>query len=172
MAWVVAAGTATGLVAALLWMWLEARGASDPGRFRAAEHFSFERYAVMERLFSAEDLEYLRTQPGATPELAAKWRRESVAVFRAYLAELTRDFHALHAHARHMVAGSRSDSAELAATLVRQQGEFLRARVALEVRLVLFQFGIGKVDAAPLLALLGAMQSDLGRLVPEAAASV
>jgi len=170
--WIVAAGTVAGLSAALFWMWSGARGAEDVGaEQRAAEGFAFDRYAVMQRLLSEADTRYLRSHPGATPEMAARWRRESVSIFRAYLGELTRDFHALHAHARHMLAESQTASPELAKTLVRQQGAFLRARIALEARLLLFQLGAGHVDAAPLLEMVHAMRLDLGRLVPEPSAA-
>jgi hypothetical protein len=161
-------GSVVGLAVAVTRMWFGSRehGAVEQSRGGPADpDLSFARYQVMERLLSPRDLQFLASLPGKP---ARNWKRESLRIFRVYLDELTNDFQALHGHARRMVAESHTESPELAAALVRQQVVFFRARLALEVRLLLFALGWGSVEVAPLLQMVEAMRLDLGRLVPEA----
>jgi len=166
---IVTTGSVAGLAAVLVRMWLGSRANGEVPEGDARRGFSFDRYQVMERLLSSRDVQYLSSQRGFPPAAAARWKRESLHIFRLYLGELTRDFDALHASARRMVAASHSESPELAATLVRQQVAFFRARVAVEWRILLFRFGMASVDVAPLLAMVDAMRIDLRRIVPDAA---
>jgi len=166
LAWVVSAGSVAGLAAAVGWIWLSSRKSGSNEQRDAALGFSWARYQVMDRLLSARDVGFLAAQPGFTASRGARWKRDSLRIFRGYLSELTRDFQALHAEARRMVAESRSESPELASTLVRQQVAFWRARMILEGRLLIFALGFGAVDVAPLLQTIDAMRMDLRRLVP------
>jgi hypothetical protein len=167
-AWLVTTGSVVGLGAAVLWLWHGSRRNGESGGGSADPGLSFARYQVMERLLSPRDLQFLAAQPGRAAA-ARGWKRESLRIFRMYLAELTADFHTLHGHARRMVVESQAESPELAAALVRQQVTFYRARVTLEFRLLLFAMGIGHIDVVPLLRMVEAMQIDLGRIVPEGA---
>jgi hypothetical protein len=171
LAWVVTAGSVAGLVAGLGWAWFSSRSNAENDTGDTRPGFSLERYQVMNRLLSARDLQFLAAQPGVTANRRARWKRDSVRIFRRYLSELTRDFQTLHAQARRLVAESRSESPELASTLVHQQAAFWRARIILEGRLLMFAFGIGAVNVAPLLQLIDAMRMDLRRMVPEPAAA-
>ena len=170
-AWVVTIGSVSGLAGALLWM----RFRSRTNRSAVGSGFSFERYRVMERLLSSRDADFLASHCAAGQGLGSddisRWKRDSVKVFRLYLGELTADFDALHALARRMVAESQTESPELASTLVRQQMAFFQARLSLEVRVVLFRWGIGTVDVAPLLQMVERMRLDLSQLTPEVAQS-
>ena len=169
LAWIVTAGSVAGLAAALGWMWFSSRKSAENDGEEARRGFSPERYQVMNRLLSERDVEFLAAQPGFTASRRARWKRDSLRIFRLYLNALTRDFQTLHADARRMVAESHSESPELASTLVRQQVAFWQARVNLEARLLMFALGgIGAVDVAPLLQLIDTMRMDLRRLVPQA----
>ena len=107
---------------------------------------------------------------GYNPAMGEQWKRERRRVFRLYFSELKLDFRRLHAEARVLVAQADADSADLVTILMRQRWQFLQATAGLEVRLALSALGIGTVDAAPLLALLEAMRTDLVRHgVPQAA---
>jgi hypothetical protein len=167
LAWIVTAGAGAVFTAALVWIWLGFRNSAGNSHGDVRPGFSLARYQVMDRLLSARDLQFLATQPGFTPGKRARWKRDSLRLFRRYLRDLTRDFQALHAEARRLVAESHSESPELASTLVRQQFAFWRARLVLEGRLLLFEFGIGEVNVTPLLAMIEAMRVDLRRLAPE-----
>lgn len=165
-------GLSAGLVVSLARMWRGSRDSSHMPDADLSVGFSAERYLVMERLFSTRDVEFLAAQPDHKPEAAANWKRESMHVFRIYLDELTHDFHSLHAEARRMVAASHTASPELAAVLVRQNVAFFQARVLLEWRLLLFRLGASQIDVASIVDLVKAMQVDLNRLVPAAAATL
>lgn len=172
LGWLVTAGSLGGLVAALGWTWFSSRNIAENDRGDARRGFSLARYQVMNRLLSARDVEFLAAQPGLPANRRARWKRDSLRLFRRYLSALTGDFQALHADARRLVAESRTESPEFASTLVRQQAAFWRARIILEARLLMFALGVGSVDAAPLLRMIDAMRMDLRRLVPEPAAGV
>ncbi len=170
-AWVVTIGSVSGLAGTLLWMRFRSRTNRNMAEDAAGSGFSFERYQVMERLLSSHELHFLASQPDGARDVR-KWKRDSVKIFRLYLGELTADFDALHAMARRMVAESETESAEMASTLVRQQVAFFQARLSLEVRVVLFQWGMGTVDVAPLLQMVEKMRLDLSQLTPAVAQSV
>lgn len=167
---IVAVGLATGI--AVSFARFSRAGLDNAELPDSDDSFSLDRYKVMERLLSSSDLDFLASQPGFKPEMAAGWKRESLDVFRVYLRELTRDFHALHARARKMVAESGSDSPELAATLVKQNITFFQARLTLEWRLLLFRFGAPSVDVSTIVDLVTAMQVDLSRMIPETAGTL
>ena len=174
LAWLLTAGSVISLVAALGWTLSlrRPRRNTSGGSAEAAASpgvSSYARYRVMERLLSPRDLLFLSAQQGFTARAGARWKRDSVRIFRLYLSEMTRDFAALHTYARQLVVESHAESPELAAMLVRQQTAFWRARLALEGRLLLFTLGMGRVDVAPLLAMIEAMRADLFRLVPSPA---
>lgn len=174
LAWMVTIGSVAGLAAALAWISFHSHrpGSQERREGRggdAASTFSLARYQVMERLLSSQDVRFLAAHRGIHPRLAARWKRDSLRIFRLYLGELTRDFLSLHAHARRLVVESHSESRKFAATLVRQQAAFWRARMILEGRLLLFRFGFGSVDVKPFLGMIEAMRIDLDRVVPEPA---
>ena len=173
LAWLLTAGSVVVLAATAGWMLFSRRlgrdRSSESREEAAGAGVSYARYQVMERLLSPRDLQFLSTRPGFTTRASARWKRDSVHIFRLYLSQLTRDFAALHAHARQLVVEAHAESPELAAMLVRQQTAFWRARIALEGRLLLFTLGIGRVDVAPLLAMIEAMRVDLFRMVPSPA---
>src|SRR5579862_7271657 len=114
--WIVIAGVITGgaillLLAILITLrvrtYRQDREEDDTGEFTLA------RYQPMERLLAEEDFLFLASQPGYTPEIGAKLRRERRRIFRLYLRELAHDFLHLHAEARRMVADSKAEHADL-----------------------------------------------------------
>jgi hypothetical protein len=170
ISWAVTVGAILILSATITWIWWQRRGkrAADDGGDAGA--FSIHRYQPMEHLLSEDDFAFLSSQPGYTPEIGARWKRERRHIFRLYLNDLRRDFLRLHAEARAMAANADAESAELVGTLMGQQITFWRAMAGLELRLALRSVGIGTVDVRPLLELLEAMRADLARLnAPQAA---
>jgi hypothetical protein len=164
LAWIVTAGSLTGLIWVLTRMILRRRRNSATLDSDEATGFSLDRYEPMGRLMAEEDLVFLKSQPGYRAEIGERWKRERRRIFRLYLAELKADFRRLHAHARELVAGSGADSGPLVEVLMKQQVTFLMATTALEFRLALQQIGIGKVDITPLIQLVEAMRMDLAQL--------
>src|ERR1700722_2420801 len=67
------------------------RREAEPGEHDAAD-FSFARYHLMERLLRSDDLRFLCSQTGFSARERARWKRDSLRIFRLYLNELTHDF--------------------------------------------------------------------------------
>jgi len=163
LAWILTIGTLTGLLWAISRMVLRRRRPVASPEGEDSPGFSLDRYQAMERLLSEEDFRFLKSQPGYRPEMGVRWKRERRRLFRLYLAELKNDFRRLHAQARELVAHSGADSSGLVEVLMKQQTTFLWATTALEVRLLMQEVGVGKVDAAPLIELIEAMRVDLAQ---------
>jgi hypothetical protein len=126
--------------------------------------FSLARYEPMGRLMCDEDLEFLKAQPGYTPEIGREFSRERRRIFRQYLRELAGDFHRLHAHARVAVASLSAEHAPLVGMLFRRQIRFRYEMAAIELRLSLSWLGKGSLDARGLIEALASMQAEVGRV--------
>src|SRR5512138_3272273 len=50
------------------------------------------KYRPMERLLQRDDFRFLASQPGFSPRLGRRFRRERRRIFRAYFRSLKRDF--------------------------------------------------------------------------------
>jgi hypothetical protein len=138
--------------------------AQDPVEFSPA------RYGPMARLMSDEDLLFLKAQPGFRPEIGKKFSRDRRRIFRAYLKELTRDFHRLHAHARVIVASLPAEHSTLVGVLLRQQVRFWYEMAFVEIRLSLSWTGVKNIDVRSLVNVLGAMHAEVSRLSAPSAA--
>jgi hypothetical protein len=119
-----------------------------------ASELNMERYRPMARLFDDRDLQFLASRPGYRKELGARLRRSRRRVFRMYLAELSADFHGLHAAARRIVADAPEQHADMVGMLVRQEITFWRVLFGIEVRLALDWAGLGSADARGLLEMV------------------
>lgn len=124
--------------------------------------FSPARYEPMARLMSDEDLRFLKAQPGFSPEIGKKFKRERRRIFRLYLQSLAGDFHRLHARARAVVASLPAENSILVGILLRQQVRFWYELAAVEMHLSLSW--TGALDPRPLLEAVGAMHAELSRL--------
>lgn len=135
------------------------------------EELSMERYRPMARLFGREDLEFLRSQPGYTPEMAARFRAERTQIFRAYLKNLSEDFHRVCTAVKILMLQSTQDRPELAVLLVRRQLTFAFGMAIVNARLTLHQYGICGVDAAVLMEAFDAMRIELRTVAPVSCAA-
>jgi hypothetical protein len=152
----VAAGLGSlGLGAALVRTLWRYRPEADEG---SATTVSLERYAVLSRLTSAEDLEFLQQQPGYHPDMARQFKRQRAKIIRLYLRELAADFARLHREARKIAAEAPEEHADVVGQLMRQQVTFLRCLATIEVRLALAPLGIGPIDVSELLATVEQMR--------------
>ena len=67
-------------------------GSNLPVTAEWIDELSIERYRPMARLLDGDDLEFLRSQPGFTPDVLNKLRSQRCQIFRGYLRCLQSDF--------------------------------------------------------------------------------
>lgn len=79
--------------------------------------FSTAKYRPLERLLDDDDVQFLQSQPGYTPEIGRVFRRQRRRVFRGYLGCLKRDFGRLYLAAKLVVLYSSVDRLDLVKTL-------------------------------------------------------
>jgi len=133
-----------GMVGVALTVRMRALRAAE--RARAAHSVDVSRYAPMQRLLSANDLELVSTDP----QLAKLLRNNRYRIFRGYLRCLTKDFGALLGGVREMMVSSNTDQPELAVLLVRSKWTFVLSLSRIEANLWLYRYGIKKVDVSVL----------------------
>lgn len=130
------------------------------------DELSTARYQPMLRLLGEDELRFLRSHPGFTPQHEAQFRRQRSEVFRGYLRSLSRDFNRVFIAVKLLMVQASTDRPDLAAALVRTRLAFTFALMAAHVHVVLYSFGLGKVDASQLLRLFDGMRLELRTLVP------
>jgi hypothetical protein len=127
---------------------------------------SIERYRPMMRLLDSEDLEFLRSQPGFTPRMAAKLRIQRCRIFRGYLRSLSNDFARVCVALKIVMFQSLDDRPDLAKALLRQQALFAAGIAAANVRLFLYRWGLCSADVTGLVKIFDGMRLELQTLVP------
>lgn len=130
------------------------------------EDLSLERYRPMLRMLDGEDMEFLRSQPGFTPGMAAKLRMQRTQIFRGYLRSLETDFKRVCSAIKLIMLQCNHDRPDLAEALIRQQITFACAMASVRVRLLLYSWGLGGVDVTQLVKLFDSMRLELRSLVP------
>jgi hypothetical protein len=165
---VISAAVASTLITAL---WIVFRRIGSAGRTIPVtaewiDELSMERYKPMLRLLDGEDLQFLRSQPGFTPRMAARLRAQRCQVFRGYLRCLSSDFGRICTAIKLMMLHSRRDRPDLAAVLVRSQVVFATSMLVVYGRLYLYRFGVCGVDVSSLVRTFDSMRVELRQLVP------
>jgi hypothetical protein len=135
------------------------------------EELSVERYRPMIRLLNSADIDFLRSQPGFTPQMEAALRKERRQVFSGYLRLLETDFRRVSMALKVLMLQSRYDRPDLASTLLRQQAVFALGMTMVRIRVALFQVGLGAVDASMLVKAFDSMRLELRSLTPVMAAA-
>ena len=158
--------TVTCLGLALLFCKLSSRVSSLPVTAEWIEELSVERYRPMLRLLDGEEIERLRSQPGFTAAMAARFRVRQCQVFRVYLRSLTMDFSRVCTALKIVMSQSGLDRPDLASVLIHQQMLFSCGLVAVHFRLFLYRWGICNVDVANLVKIFDAMRLELQSMVP------
>ena len=164
-------GLALAVVVAVLARRLACTATSLPLTAEWIDELSIERYRPMMHLLDAGDVEFLRSQPGFTPAMAAKLRAERCQVFRGYLRCLRADFQRVCAALKLLMVHSRYDRPDLASVLIHQQVMFEYGMVLVGFRLFLYRWGVCGVDVTDVVKIFDAMRLELRRLVPATAAA-
>lgn len=134
------------------------------------DELSIERYRPMMRLLDGGDVAFLRTQPGFTPGMATKLRRQRCQIFSGYLRCLNSDFGRVCSAIKLLMLHSKHDRPDLASILVHQQARFAMGMMAVYFRLFLYRYGLCGVDVAGLVKIFDGMRIELRTLVPSAVA--
>ena len=141
-------------------------GGSMPVTAEWIDELSIERYRPMIRLLDGGDLEFLRSQPGFTSAMASKLRVQRCQIFKGYLRCLEGDFSRVCGAIKVLMLQSRNDRPDLAAALVRHQATFLWGMSVVQVRLLLYRWGVCAVDVTRLVELFDTMRLELRTMVP------
>src|ERR1019366_4989261 len=81
------------------------------------DDLSTERYRPMLRLLDEEDLRFLRTQPGFTPKMAAKFRAQRCRILQGYLRSMQVDFGRICTALKLVMTESQQDRPDLGSAL-------------------------------------------------------
>lgn len=108
------------------------------------EEFDFTRYEALIQLLAPQDFEFLRTQPGYTPALAARLKSDRLAIARSYLDELQRDFRLLLNFANKASAQGVIDADNFSAFLLKQEFRFAVTMTRLRCELALMRIGVNR----------------------------
>jgi hypothetical protein len=130
------------------------------------DELSAERYRPMMRLLDGGDLEFLCSQPGFTPRMAARLRSQRCQIFRGYLRCLNSDFGRVCSALKLLLLQSQNDRPDLASVLVHHQIMFTGGMLAVYCRLFFYRFGLCSVDVSSLVGIFDAMRLELRSLVP------
>ncbi len=166
-----AVGTSAALMLALtlLIRKLAVAGGRLPVTAEWIDDLSIERYRPMMRLLECDDLDFLRSQPGFTPRMEARLRRQRCRIFGGYLRCLSADFGRVCAALKVLMVQSRHDRPDLAAALLRSQARFAFSMAVVMVRVFLYRCGLGSVDVRGLVKIFDNMRPELRSMVPAAA---
>jgi hypothetical protein len=132
------------------------------------DDLSLDRYRPMLRMLDGDDIAFLRSQPGFTPNMARKLRTQRTQIFRGYLRSLETDFGRVCAAIKLVMLQSQHDRPELAEALIRQQVTFACSMLSVRARLVFYSLGVCSVEVSALVKIFDTMRVELRSLVPAA----
>jgi len=134
--------------------------------------FSPSRYRAMERLLDDTDRNFLHAQPGASRRVEKKFRKARVTLFRAYMHQLSDDFHRVCKALKMLMVHAPVERHDLAGLVAKQQFQFTVTMLATQVKLILYGWGWAGVDAEALLVPLTTVRTQLQSLAAIAAPSL
>lgn len=129
---------------------------------------SVDRYRPMLRLLADDDIRFLQAQPGVTPALVKRLRRQRYQVFQSYLASLQRDFHQACEALTHLAVHSQTDRLDVLSALFVSRAKFSLGVFRVRCRLVLYRWDVGQEPVARLVNLFEGLQLELLALIPDA----
>ncbi|SPE32756.1 conserved hypothetical protein [Candidatus Sulfopaludibacter sp. SbA6] len=123
------------------------------------DELSTDRYRPMLRLLDQEDLEFL------TPKMATRLRILRCQIFRVYLRNMDADFGRICMALKSILLHSKIDRPDLVSALVQRQMLFAYRKMNIQLRALLYQYGVGTVDVSDLVRLFEGMRLELRTLV-------
>lgn len=123
-----------------------------------------EKYRPIVRLLNADDILFLRAQPGYEPSMERRLRAERRSLMREYLREMEADFNGLYRAATHLLLLAPVDQPELTSQLTAQRWLFVKQLATVRVGLCLDSVGIGTVEVSGLLEAFSSVQRQFSSL--------
>lgn len=127
---------------------------------------SADRYRPMFRLLEEDDIRFLRSQPGATPTLVRRLRKQRYQVFLGYLHNLQQDFHQACSFLMLLAAQADSDRGDILRSLTASRMKFHWALARVYWRLFLYRWNVARVPAGHLVSLFESLQFELAAFQP------
>ena len=141
-------------------------GSTLPVTAEWIDELSVDRYRPMMRLLDGNDLKFLKSQPGFTHKMAVNLRIQRSQIFHGYLRCLNADFQKICAAIKILMLQSLQDRPDLAGVLIHNQVMFALSMQSVQLRLLLFRWGICGVDVTSLVKTFDLMRLELRNLVP------
>ncbi|MBI3684359.1 MAG: hypothetical protein HY235_28635 [Acidobacteria bacterium] len=161
----VAGGLALVLMGLAVYQFRKLLGTQSPATPAPAETlFSPLRYRPMTRLLKEMDFQFLASQPGYRPDIAARLRTRRIAIFRSYLESLTKEFDHLHRALRLLTLYADHDRSEVAKVLLEQRFQFTLRMIEVRMRLAFFWLGIRPIDVSGLVETVEALRGQVRQL--------
>ncbi len=120
-----------------------------------------DRYRPMFRLLEEDDIRFLSTQPGATPALVKRLRRQRYQVFQGYLSALQGDFRLACEALMLLAMQSPTDRVDIIRPLLISQIKFSIGILRVRCGLLLYRWNVGQKPVANLVDLFEALQLEL-----------
>jgi hypothetical protein len=143
-------------------------GGSLPVTAEWIDELSIDRYRPMMRLLDHSDIDFLRSQPGFSPDMATRLRVQRCQIFRGYLRCLNSDFKRVCSAINMLMLQSTHDRPDLASILVHSRITFACGLLNVNVRVFFYRWGLGDVDVTSLVKTFDSMRLELRRMVPAA----
>ena len=150
---------------AILFRRLRSPNRSLPVTAEWIETLSPEYYRPMMRLLDVRDLSRSAALPGFTPAIAYALRKQRCLLFQAYLHCLSAEFGRVCAALKLVLLNSRVDRPDLASALLRHQMRFACSVLVIRIRVFLYRWGIGAINATSLVILFDITRLQLQTLI-------
>ena len=155
-----------GSTIALILRQISSKGQSLPATAEWIDELSIDRYRPMLRLLDNSDLDFLKSQPGFNPGMAARLRKHRCQIFVGYLKCLDADFKRTCSALKLLMIQSHYDRRDLASDLIRAQMKFALGIMIVRFRVTLYRFGLAGVDVRGLVKLFDGLRVELRTIVP------
>ncbi len=123
------------------WRFITKRSVDPPTR-EWLDEFDFTRYAALPKLFSPQDYDFLRSQPGCTPELISRLKADRLEIAESYLQDLETDVRLLLNAANQATGIAANEAEDISAFLLRQECRFACSILYLRFQLTLMKLGL------------------------------
>jgi hypothetical protein len=135
------------------------------------DDLSADRYRPMLRSLDEGDFRFLSRQPGFDRQMAARLRAQRLRMVREYVRSMEVDFGRLCTALKIVMAQAGEDRPDLAVALIQNQVAFTFGMAAVQVRLLLYRWGLGGMEFTSLLKVFEGMRLELRNFVPAQAAA-